>query len=105
MAPSRRSFFGLLAGLPLIAPAIARSVAGPRYISGIAGEVPLSPLTNADDVGELILSRRESRAFELSLTTPRGPNPQLVELMRSRPPWQVPNRLFGARVNDEGNAV
>jgi hypothetical protein len=32
-------------------------------------------------------------------------NPALRELMRSTPPWEIPNRLYGATINSEGEAI
>jgi hypothetical protein len=105
MIPTRREFLGLLAATPVVAPMVAQVVtAQPPYfsagISGRAGEFLVGEVC-----GESLLTPAQMGAFHAALSAPAAPNEALRKLMRSDPPWSIPNRLFGARVNDDGEAV
>lgn len=104
MIPTRRKFLGLLAATPVV-PMVAQVVAAqPRYfiagISGRAGEFLVGEVC-----GESLLTPAQMGAFNAALSAPAAPNEALRKLMRSDPPWSTPNRLFGARINDDGEAV
>jgi hypothetical protein len=105
--PTRRSFLTLLAAAPVIAPVAARSMAAPRYAVGgwISGEAFLHPLVGEACSSETLLTQEQFRAFSAALDKPSQPHSGLRALMRSASPWDVPNRLHGAYINDDGDAV
>jgi hypothetical protein len=84
---------------------VAQAVAAPQYVSGsivnyISGEILVG-----EACGESLLTPAQMSSFEAVLSAPAAPNEALRALMRSVPPWDIPNRLYGARVNDDGEAV
>ena len=105
MISTRRKFLGLLAATPVVAPMVAQAVAAqPRYfsagISGRAGEFLVGEVC-----GESLLTPAQMSTFDAVLSAPAAPNEALRQLMRSAPPWSIPNRLYGTRINDDGDAV
>ena len=102
---TRRTFLGLLAVGSIVAPVIAKTGA-PQLANG--GFFSSEMLTGIGLVGEhaesFPLSPSQSRALKLELEAPlhhRG----LPDLPDTEAFWEVPNRLFGARINEEGEAI
>lgn len=101
---TRRKMLGLLAIAP-IAPLIAKSALEPRFHSGgVIGEAFSSGLVG-ERCQDFVLSPSQSKAFFASLAEPAAPNEPLRMLLRASTPWEVPNRLFGAAITIEGDAV
>lgn len=100
---SRRDFLGVLAAAPFVAPAFVQ----PRYASG--GTFRLSGMAagivGEDCHGGFVLSPSQSRAFLAAMDQPMTKLGTLNILMRSPSPWDAPNRLYGAYINDDGDAV
>lgn len=53
----------------------------------------------------IVLSPPEHVVLNAMLESPPAPNDALVKLMRGTTPWDAPNRLHGAYVNDDGDAA
>lgn len=103
---SRRTFLGLMATAPLIAPSVVKAAAKPRWSSGgIIGKAFGSQLVGEDCHGGFALSPSQSKAFLEAMEQPVVKLESLTILMRSPTPWGTPNRLHGAYVNEEGDAV
>lgn len=106
---SRRDFLGIVAAAPFVAPVIAEAVAAPRYATGgLAEGVSLDTWVGRiaeKNLGEFTLTREQSIAFRAALDAPMVRSGPLAVLMRSLSPWEAPNRLHGAYINDDGDAV
>lgn len=114
---SRRQFFGFLAAAPLVAPAVAKEMIGPKYASGFIGEFAFSDWTTLQPMrplsdGSFVMSMEESEAFMKAINVPSvsfGPikipmhEPQQQRIARYG--WAIPNRLYGAQINADGDAV
>ncbi|WP_156948882.1 hypothetical protein [Bradyrhizobium sp. WSM1417] len=103
--PTRRKFLGLLAAAPVVAPMVAQAAAARKLyfsggISGLSGEFLVG-----EACGESLLTPAQMNAFDAVLSAPAAPNEALRRLMSIVPPWSIPNRLYGARINDDGDAV
>lgn len=108
---SRREFFGLLAAAPLVAPAVVKELSvamTPNAARAIAGFGPIGSsgfvfdemhTYSGNDAG---FEQFREMLFEAGV--PRS-NDKLRALMRSIPPWDAPNRLYGAYLNADGEAV
>jgi hypothetical protein len=101
---SRRDFLKLAAVAPIAAPVLAKSAASqPFYSGGYIGKIDFGLV--GEKTGESLFTPSQMRALQSS----PFPVDRLVlsppDLNELYPPWEIPNRLFGARVNRDGDAI
>lgn len=93
---SRRGFFGLLAAAPLVAPVIAQEIVKSFPVSKGIGRGGWVEIRTASGVG--------AESFIRGIRTLNE-----VREMEGLPPLpfvlSVPNRLYGAQINADGEAV
>jgi|SRR6185369_366776 len=103
---TRRQFLSLLAATPIAAPVAAKAGAMEIANGGfMSGEVQLVLGVAGERCQSFPLSPAQSRAFEPVLTARPSGNQVLSALLRAEMPWEVPNRLCGASINEDGEAV
>jgi hypothetical protein len=96
---NRRGFLGLLAAAPLVAPVIAKEMAASQYASGSTFE-PLYLDFMKFAPGERLYS------FGIEPVRDGLISPNEMRQMLDLPPiGDIPNRLYGARINSDGDAV
>ncbi len=95
---SRREFFGLLAAAPLVAPAVVKEMAAPGSISS-GGLFP-------DYTAAFRAYQAKFRTFRFKDWTPVG-DYQVIGHVRL--PYErtigIPNRIYGAQINADGEAI
>lgn len=100
---SRRSFLGLLAAAPVAAPAMIKSAAAQQYCS--FGGIVFPSLNDLVADGGFTLSPQQSAEFLKVFDQPMVRLGPVEILMHHTAPWDVPNRLLGVSINDDGDAV
>jgi hypothetical protein len=102
---NKRDFLKLACAAPIVGPVIARHMTNQKYVyaegrlvdwadyGGVSGMIPVSPNEH------------------LNINPPSDwlaapePNPALRRLLHSTSPWDVPNRLHGAFIKEDGDAA
>jgi hypothetical protein len=85
-----------------------KAAAQPRYASGgiFEGEWKYGHgLVGEDCHGGFVLSPSQSVALRKVMDAPMTRGPVLTIQMGSRSPAEIPNRLYGAQINHEGDAI
>jgi hypothetical protein len=113
---SRREFFGLLAAAPVAIPAIAKELAAPKsllmHFEMSAGELLPSRDLTRGRYGKLLRVSDDPPTISINSTRRRNPyaggdDSYDAECLawNDRHRIRAPNRLFGAYINEDGDAV
>jgi hypothetical protein len=97
MSTSRRTILGLLAGIPAAVALPNNAQPAPSY-HGILGRA-------LDLKGGFLMSPEQADAFRRMMEMPVTRMGAVTIPMRGPSPWDAPNRLYGAAINDEGDAI
>lgn len=102
---SRRTFLGLLAAAPVAVPVAVQASMQPRYASGAVFRNWAGAMVGESCHGGFLLSPSQFVAFRKVVGAPITRGETVTVMMRRSSPAETPNRLHGAYINEEGDAV